>query len=339
MSSTKHTEGLGMLVKVETTYGTDAAPASTDAVRFVKPRPDIAIRHAFDGAVGIQNGGYGVHMRIAPNGRNSTLTIRMHAKGRGAAYTSSSVEVPDIHRLLRACGFAAANTATGGSEKWDFTPTTATGTPASVTIWVYTRGELLKFTGGYGSVKITAEGIGIPVWEFTFVGIMAQAVTDVTLPSLTYTVPTVVPVAASGVTLAFANLTTPKLRSMTFDLGRTYDQMRQDQIAAGGLAGFQPGPREPTIELLVETSALQGSPYTATSAFEPYLLVANATSGAFSYTCGSVQYYRWKLISAQAQVIGEPELVDEGNVALSRLRLRPYVVGDQDASDLTLRFD
>lgn len=339
MSSAKHTEAAGVTTKIETTYNTDVTPATTDAVRIIKPFVTLTPQWAYDGARGIANGGFGRHVRQTPTGRFVNSSIRMEGKGRGAAYTSSAVEVPDVHRWLRAAGFVATVTTTGGSEKWDFTPTTGTGTPASVTSWFYGQGELLKVAGIYANLKITAQNTGIPVWEFPFAGTMATDPADTSLPSMTYTVPTVVPPTATGITFTLGNFTGGVVRSFAFDLGRVFDTPRVNLNSSAGHAGFQPGPRDPVLECVVETTALQGSPYHASTAIDPYQLQKNATSGlAFSLVVGGTQYNRWKLIFTQCQVVGV-EPVEEGSASLRKLTIRPYVVGDQDDSDLIVRFD
>lgn len=338
MSSAKHTEAIGVIGKLESAYNTYASPASTDAIRIIKPRPELTMRYGYEGDRGIQGGAFGQLQRQTPTGRSVSGSIKIEGKGRGAAYSSSAVEVPDVHRWLRASGFDAAVTTTGGSEKWDFTPTGGTTAPGSLSCGFYGRGELWPVAGIYANLKITGDGIGIPVWEFPFAGTMATDPTDVTLPSLTYTVPTVVPPVATNVAFTFANLTGGIIRSFDFDLGRGFDNPRLNQNTTAGHAGFQPSPRTPRLTFTVEATALQGSPYTATSALDPYQLVKNATSGAFSMTVGATQYNRWKLIFAQAQMMSV-EPVDENSTALWKCVLAPYVTGDQAVDDITIRFD
>lgn len=339
MSSAKHTEAAGAITKAESAYNTDPSPASTDAVRIIKPRPLLKPEYVYDGARGIANGGFGRHVRQTPTGRFVKNTVVMEGKGRAAAYTSSAVKVPDVHEWLLSSGLAGTVTTTGGSEKWDFTPTAGTGTPGSQTTWFYGEGEVWKVNGIYSDLKIVGDGIGIPRWEFPFAGTMTTDPADIALPSLTYTVPTVVPPAAVGVSFTLGNLTAGIVRSFSFSLNRQYDAPRVNLNTANGHAGFQPGPRDPVLECVVEATSLQGTPFTATSAYDPWSLVENATSGlAFSMTVGGTQYNRWKLIFTQCQV-ADAEPVEDASAAVRKLVIKPYVVGDQDNSDLTIRFD
>lgn len=341
MSATKHTEAVGVLAKVETTYNTLATlSTSTDGVQVIKPRPELTIGYGYDGARGAQTGGFGPIQRQTPTGRTLSGTIRCEAKGNGSAYTSSAVTVPHIHPLLRAAGFDATVSTAGGSEKWDFTPTAGTGTLASTSLRFYTRGEQFDAAGGYCGLKITMDGAGIPVFEFPFVSTLATAVADTTLPAITYHSYSVIPPVAAGVSFTWGNFTSGIVRSATFDLGRTIENPRVNVNSSAAHAGYQPGLRAPTLECLVEATTLQGSPYHASTAIDPYQLAANATSGmAFSMTVGSTQYNRWKLIFGQAQLMAPPELVDEGSVGLWRLKLAPYVTTATGIDDITLRFD
>lgn len=340
MSSLKHSRAGGILVKNESTYATDAAPAATDAIRF-SAFPEVTLRYPFDGARELANGSFGSILRTAPVARDATWAIKCEGKGRGAAYTSSAVEVPDVHRLLKACGLDATVTTTGGSEKWDYTPTATTAVPGSATIWGYTHGELIKTVGAYGNLKINGKGVGIPEWDFSLAAIASTAVpiTDLALPALTYTVPTVVPASATGITLVLGNFTGAIVRSFEFDLGRTFDNRRLNLNSAIGHAGFTPGPRNPSLKLRVEATTLQGSPFHAAAAIDPYQLVSSGTSGlACSLQVGSTQYNRWKLVFGQVQVV-EAVGVEEGEAFCWDLTVEPYITGDQDNSDVTIRFD
>lgn len=339
MSSTKHTLAGGALAKVETTYNTDSTPTvSANAIRFFE-KPAITYGYAYDGNRDVANGAAGRIVQQTPKGRFCDITHKVQVRGRGAAYGTATATVPDIHALLRACGLEAANTTTGGSEKWDFTPTPVTTAPTSVTYWGYGRAELIKATGCYGSFKITADSIGIPVWEFALKGTGSVTPADTTLPTLTYEVPTIVPPTATAIAFTLGNFTGGVVRSFSFDLGRSFDTARQNLNTATGHSGFVPGERAPVLEVLVEKTSLQGSPYTATAAIDEYQLVDNATSGlACSLVVGGTQYNRWKLVFGQVQVTAQ-EQDSDGPAALVKLTIKPYVTGDQANDDVTVRFD
>lgn len=338
MASAKNTEIIAALVKTETTYNTYASPAGSDAIRLHKEAGnDRSMRFGYDGSRSYQNLGYVPLTRAAPNGRNVTGTLRCEPKGRGAAYTSSSVKVPDIHDLLLAGGYAAAVTTTGGSEKWEFTLGLPGTTPTSVSIASYGEGELWPIAGVYTSPRLVIADTGIPVLEFPFVGTMATDASDAS-PSPTYTVPTVMPPTAVGVSFTLGNLTGGIVRSGTFDTGRTIEQPRLNINGATGHAGFAPGRIQPTFEFLCEMTTLQGSPYTATSAMDPYNLWENATALAFSMTIGATQYNKVGLIFGQIQVTNV-QVERDGSIALWRITGIPSATTDNGTDAVTWRFN
>ena len=340
MSATKHTEAVGVLAKVETTYNTPITlSTSTDGVRIIKPRPDLTINYGYDGGRGGQAGGFGQRHRATPTGRTVAGTIRCEAKGHGSAYTSSSVVVPHIHPLLRAAGFDATVDTSGGTENWVFSPTLGTGTMASNTLRFYTRGEQFDAAGCYTGLKINIDGAGIPTWEFPFVGTLATAVADTALPAITYHTNSVIPPVATGIALTYGTFTGAIVRSATFDLGRQIDNPRVNVNSSAASAGYQPGPRTPTLEMLIESTALQGSPYYAATAIDPYQLYAASTALTWSLTVGSVQYNKYKLSGSVAQLMAPPELVDEGSVGLWRIKLALGASTAVAADDIVLTFN
>ena len=343
----QHTLAAGVLVKAESTYGTDASPStSTDAVRFVE-RPEWKPGFLFDGKRDKANASNGNVQRVPPTGRFWEITHKAHAKGRGAAYTSSSVVVPDIHQLLKACGMTATVTTTGGSEKWDFTPdaiSPSAATPTSVTMWGYKQGELMKATGCYGSFTITGDNTGIPVWQFDMKGIGAQNESEVTVGSLTYAVPTVMPPAASGVTIDIGTFTGAVVRSFTFTQNREL-LPRQNLAATGGHAGFIPSSRDPVLEVVIEggfsstTSDGWDTTYLGLwDAWRDATTSYSATTLDVNLTIGSVQYNRWKLLCPQVQ-LEKFEWRESGAEQLAVCTFRPYLTGENAVDDFTIRFD
>lgn len=336
MSSAKNVEAVGVLAVVETTYGTDPTPsASTDGVQIIKPRPELTIGYLYDGKRGLQNGGYANIAMCPKRGRHVSFTIRCEAKGNGSDYTSSAVVVPHIHALLKCAGYTAAYTSV--PDLWTFTPTAATATPSSCTVWLYTRAEVFKITGVYANLKIICDTVGIPVFEFACVGIMATDPADASLAAITYHSATVIPPAATAVTFVWGDITTPILRSMTFDMGRVVDNPRASQVGTDGHAGFTPGARNPSVEMLIESSALATGDFMTPTTFDFYNMVQEATLGmAFSYTCGATQYNKWVLAATTMQP-DTVELVDEGPAAMLKVVGRPYTT-QTSAADHTITF-
>src|SRR4051812_21177752 len=121
MSSAKSIVIHGMTCLVEASYNAGGSPAtSTDGVQLAE-LPQLVPDWANDGARAMPPGTTGYQRRVGASGRFATASFKAEPKGAGAAYSASVT--PNIHKLLRAAGFDAAVTVTGGSEKWTYTPT------------------------------------------------------------------------------------------------------------------------------------------------------------------------------------------------------------------------
>ena len=113
---------LGALAKIETTYGTAVALATTsDGLQLSYPDRNagapLTLNYAFDGAVGVNPGSLSNLPLVAPGGKSFTGQLPIRFKGAGAAY-SASVTPSAAHLLLQIAGFDAAVTTTTTVEKW-----------------------------------------------------------------------------------------------------------------------------------------------------------------------------------------------------------------------------
>lgn len=338
MSSAKHIEAVAVLAKVESNYKTDATPVTTaDGVQIIKPRPEPVIAYSYDGARTAQNGGYGTLQRAVPGGRIISGSIKCEGKGNGANYASAAVTVPHIHALLRMAGFDATLNST---TSWSFAPTAATSTPASGSLYFYGQGELWKGIGAYCNLKWTAEGDGIPVWEFPFQAVMETDPADAALPTVTYHSQTVIPPVATGIAFTMGSFTSNAVvRKIDFDFGRSIDTARVNLVSSNGHAGFAPGQRNPSVTLLLEATALQTTPFTAAAGLDPYSLYKTAQTFALSWTVGSTQYNRYTFnLGSLCQLSAPPKLITEGPVALWELVVEPSVTSQIATDDVTISF-
>ncbi|HKV74584.1 MAG TPA: phage tail tube protein [Gemmatimonadales bacterium] len=331
-------EAVAVTTKVESTYNTDVTPATTDAVRLIMPRPQVKIGWGYDGDRGPQNAGNGRWLAAPPNGRTVSGSIKVEPKGLGASYASSANEVPDVHRFLRAAGFTATLAA---GTSWTFTPDLFSVTPASLSTYFYEGGELWKACGMYTDLKIDIPNTGIPTFEFPFAATMVTDPADLTLPSMTYTAPTIVPPSAAGVGFTLHNLTGAVLRSASFSLGRSFSNPRLAVAGGGGVghAGFATTFRKPVLDLVIEMTALTTTPFTTSTLIDPYSLEKAGTTGICSLQFGGTTNNKWKLTLNQCQVVpGSVEKLSENNEAfgLYKLQVKPYVTTDQGIDDITL---
>ncbi|WP_374653121.1 phage tail tube protein [Dongia sp.] len=163
-----------LLAKVETVYGTDAVPT------------------------GVANAMQGMNVELTPLdgdsisrdielpyfGHNGELMIKSHVSlsfdiemaGSGAAGTA-----PAYAPLLRGCGHAETLTA---SVKAEYARVSTAF--ESLSIYFHFAGSVHKMIGSRGSVRAAINANGLPVWRFTFKGLLV-ATASAALPALTLT--------------------------------------------------------------------------------------------------------------------------------------------------------
>lgn len=338
MTATKLPVGRALLFKIESAYnGGGSLSTSTDGV-LVCDAMEPTHEYAHDGRRR-QPPGMAGHMRgVAPAGPRLTLTVPHEFKGAGAAYSASVF--PSLHRLLLAAGFDGAGSFSGGSEKWDYTPTPIGTTPSSALAEIYGRGQKYPVQGIYLNLERVEWGDGgLPLWSFLLKGLRG-AVADVALPSVTYPALSIEgPKAIGSSLLTFGSWSTNAIvKGGSFAMNReTF--WRANQNATSGDAGLSVGRRGPVLELLVESTSLVGSPYHTSAGLDPYLLYEAATEITGQVQFGSTQYNRLKLIPGKLQLMAPPveEVVDGSACWRLTCACNPSTINGND--DITIRTD
>lgn len=329
----------GLLLKVETTYGTYTAPsASTDGVllalrdRFGLGAP-ARLNYAGTGEAGLNPGNIGPKKRQAMSGRSLTMPTPHEFKGAGAAYSASVV--PSCHTLLRAAGFSAAVTTTASAERWDYTPHVP-GTYDSVSGLLYARRESWTFSGGLFNWGFQADGPVAPLHTFDLSAIGALP-TDASLVSITYPALSVEPPIASAVVLEIGSYVTPEVTRFGFNLNRNLTTSRVNLSASAAHQGFYPAGFDPVFTCTIEATAHVGSPFHTSAGLNPWELQERQTGIACSLTVGTTQYNRWKLTFPQAQVTVQPS--NNNAIATWDIEIRPYNSTAIANDFMTVRFD
>lgn len=163
----------GLIVAAkETTYGTDASPAGTDAIlvsniNITPLQSDVVSREIIRPFLGNAE-------QLLANQRVE-LTFDVELTGSGVAGTAPAYGI-----LLQACGLAEAVSA---GVSVTYTPISSSF--SSATIYYFNDQIRHKLTGARGSFTINAEVGQIPTMSFTFMGIY-NAPGDAAPPSTTY---------------------------------------------------------------------------------------------------------------------------------------------------------
>ena len=256
----------------------------------------------------------GDHRRVQRFGRWLERELQHELRLPGVAYTASVV--PSIYRILRMMGHSAVLTATGGAEKYTFTPTTSA--LESGTGEIYTAGEKWPFKGAYCRRWEIGVGDGdtVPLCKFAMQGIL-DLPTDVTVPAITYPLESADDLKALG--MVFTITTGGQtyqfiLRECVFSAERQIQPRLNRALANGVHAGFALGRwSSAEAQLVFEATALTGSPYVSSTAVDPYRLYDEATVLSAAIQIGSAQYKRVKINGSTVQ-FGEVKTGKVGSI-------------------------
>lgn len=259
-----------VLVKAETTPGTDAVPTvGSNALVVNEGEHSPAGNHeTYTRKVLVGDAQLGVQTPV-PGIRSGTITLKLPCAGASAAGTA-----PDYGVLLKACGWS--ETIVGGTS----VTYKLVATYAPVTIYVLTgpSGDLAsganwlryKYFGCVGNSKFTAGSNGNPgMWEFAMQGTYNEPA-DISDPG-DPTLIEIVPPPFLGVS---SFLWTPNGGSAHAPIGRSFEvdpgnavSRRLDFLKTSGIRSFLIGDRTPvvTMQLEMERAAAQNwfNDYTA----------------------------------------------------------------------------
>jgi hypothetical protein len=163
-----------ILVKAETTYGTDPVPTGSANAVLCK-NLDITPMESELASRDLVRPYFGASEQYV-SGAYVRVSFDVEMQGSGTAGTA-----PGYDALLKACGMASTVVA-ATSVTYALLSTSM----PSVTIYYNVSGVLHKITGGRGNLEIVIEAGQIPVFRFTFLGIY-NAPTDTAAPTVDYT--------------------------------------------------------------------------------------------------------------------------------------------------------
>lgn len=319
MSAGKTLTAYKLLAKVESAYAT--FPSMTDAADAIQVAelPVFDTQYGFDGERPDPPGTGGRQIGLPPQGAFYNPTFKIEDKGGGSAY-SASVVPRDTHVLLRAAGFDAAVTTTGGAEKWTYTPTPVTSSPTSCGFEAYGScipgGNVEKWSakGVYTDFVYEVANGQQAFFTFTAWGVQQAAPSEVAWATPTYA-PTIVPPVAAPLVLTVNAVTSLVVRSAKVTLGRTIQSRFPDHDISGLHPGFHPARRVPELSFVVEAPTF--------SALNLHSLWSAGTGIAASFQVGATQYNRRKWTFAQTQLKSVKRQAD-GAIPLLEVTCRLY---------------
>lgn len=298
-----------LLAKIETVYGTDAAPtgaANAILVRNVTLTP-MEAQMADRTLVRPYLGGF----EQLPGSISAMLECEVELAGSGAAGTS-----PAYGALLRGC--AMSETVNAGTSVI-YAP--VSGGEESLTLYFYLDGILHKVLGARGSVSVKLAANEIPVYSFKFTGLYVP-VTDAALPSVTLTAWQKPVTVNSANTSAFAlHGYAGVLQSLDIDLA--------NEVSHRPLVGSESvivTNRQPAGNVSIE------APLIASKDF--FAIARAATTGALSVTHGPA-LNRVKLDAPTVQLTA-PKYSDQNGIMNLDMGMRLVPVSGNDELTITV---
>lgn len=287
------------LVKLETTYGVDAAPTANDAILCVDPViPEMRGEVITESLVRPFMGG----QRQMVVGEHYAVNFRVEVAGSGAAGTA-----PRYGPLLQASRHAVTTVAATSNTYSEISTIGAAST--SVTCHIWYNGSRHAITGWRGS-SVTFELANNDKGYFTFqgIGIYAGPVTAA-LPTYTFsaTAPLALPVTLGNtLNVNIAGYTGAYLQSFRATL--TNDVIYRS-LPNGIKEVLITGMQTTTFEAVYE-APLQ-------SAFDPFAAALTNTTGALSVTHGTTNGNRVAFAAARAKTMIPAYTPDNGVVMMT----------------------
>ena len=271
-----------ILAKNETTYGTDATPAASDAIDVfdftIKPTGDKIVRQPYK--ANLSPSEHVIGKKLVEG------SFKMEVRGAGAAY-SASVR-PDPDPILRASGLSATVDTTPGAEKVTYDPV-STGFE-SVTIYAYMDGLIHKVLGCFCTFKLIAQAGQIAIFEVSFKGLYQVPVDGAIItPTLLALQPPIV----QSVGLTIGGWAAGVYEKLEMDAAVEISE-RPDLNSAEGLKGLAITGRQPAGSM---------DPLAVTEATKSFWANWKAgTAEALTATIGSTQYNKMTLSAPKVQI-------------------------------------
>lgn len=232
--------------------------------------------------------------------KHVTMQFEVEAAGSGAAGTA-----PFYDALLQACGLSSTVSA---SVSVAYAPI-STG-QKSVTLSFFWDGLNRVVTGAMGSLKLTLQGGKLPMFQFSFTGLWADA-TDTAAPSVTSDLAGLsdygVEVSFANTSIAFGNASVTYGASSGGQINVTADKFEMD---LGNSVIFRDRPNAAYVALTGRTAKGSITFEQTTVATEDWqAMVAASTTLPFGFQHGITAGNKIFLSAARVQ-LGEPSDVD-----------------------------
>lgn len=275
----------GLQAKSEgASYGVDAAPTTTDAVRIARRLgSQIELDYEWENLRDeVANNSIIPTDPALPRGRRAKVTIDWEVKGAGSDVP------PEAAPLYIGCGLPEVD----GVSMFDYGPLTS-GTKGSATLYCYAHGLLIKVVGARGHPTWPLVVGEVAVHRFVMFGMVVTDPTTASVPANSYD--TNEPIAGVNTALTIGAWT-PAWISGELDLTGVDPVLLKSGNATDGIASFDFGTSDPTFRLMAEKVAL--------ATYDPMADRKAQTARTLAMTWGSAQFNRVKVVAAPLKVRG-----------------------------------
>lgn len=297
--------------KKESTYGTDAAPDTSNAVFGLIERPEIT-PEIMENTNEEISAGYNEKLSGAAVGSHWNIKMSFYLRGSGTN-TASATDPPSIDPLLQACGLAYASQV--------YTPDSSI--EPSATVWIHLDGKRYKAPGSRFTFDLSVREDRKVIITFTGKGLYVEP-DDSALPSVTDA--EAVPIVAKSCAFSIGTVSSSEMIATNFEFNLGND------IAVDGDLNSATGVKE--IIVTGRKTRIKTNPrMTATSAHNLYSELISGTSGALSILFGQATDNKFTL-AATTQWLGAPLGERNGKWVHEGLELK--VASNTDDGDWTL---
>ena len=295
-----------IVAKIETTYGTDAAPTGAANAILISDLDVTPID-----AEMLDRDLLRTYLGASPQimaARSVQMTFSVELAGSGTAGTA-----PKYGPLLRACGMSETITA---STKVEYKPISTAF--ESATIWASYDGVLHKLIGGRGTFKLTADAKSIPKLAFEMRGLFVPVVDG----------------AVAGID--YAGWTTPlavnKANTTAFSLHGTSVPMSKFGIDIGNQVTYRNIVNSELVMITDRQSMGNVSMEAGLMATKNWFSIAEAaTLGALSMVHGTVAGNIVEVTSSNVQIVTPKYSSEDGIMMIDAdLRLVPSSTGNDE---------
>lgn len=284
----------GLMVKIESTYGTDSTPvAADDGVQLAggfydQLTPSRAFLNRRDN---VFTGTLAPAAPATPVGRLVEIRYGLQLRGAGATYSSSVL--PEADASLRACGLARTDDFAPSSESVEYAR--ADTGHSSVTIYAEAADKLWKIVGCRGTLDLRVPPGQTGELLFRMFGFMTADITEQTLESIT--LDSIIPPPIRNAALTLAGSYTPKWSSGEFVLNA--DVQRHDSgNASDAILEYEILKFDPRLRITAQVEDV--------STVDLGAILTNRTAQSVAAAFGSVQFNKMDLVVTNAYLADDP---------------------------------